>query len=129
MVVVEPGGNLANAVGSDNMVVVLRAGKYTGDLELSSSGVLVFGAWSATEGPLSIIEGNVVVKGGGNRIRGVKITGKLTSNANNFSAAFNDVGSAIITGNGVSLLRNRFTTGSASVPSSNAVLLDNSGIP
>ena len=94
-----------------------------------SDGVLIFGAWSPTEGPLSIIEGNVTVLGGGNRIRGVKITGRLTSSANGFSAAFNDVGSATITGNAVSLLRNRFTMGSASVPSSNAVLVDNGGIP
>lgn len=126
--VVEPGSGLNAALGNGK-VILLRAGTYPGDVELRADGVLIFGAWSPEEGPLSIIEGNVTVQGGGNRIRGVKITGKLTSSANGFSAAFNDVGSATITGNTVSLLRNRFMTGTASVPSSNAVLVDNGGIP
>lgn len=127
--VVEPGTSLSSAVGNDNAVVFLKEGSYPGGLEVRSSGVLIFGAWSPDGGALSTIDGNVSVFGGGNRIRGVKITGRLTSSANNFSAAFCDVGSATITGNGVSLLRNRFTSGQASVPSSNAVLVDNTGIP
>lgn len=127
--VVEPGSGLAAAVGTNGAVLMLKEGKYTGNVEIRTDGVLIFGAWSPDAGPLSIIEGDVTVMGGANRIRGVKITGRLTSNANGFSAAFNDVGSATITGNGVSLVRNRFTAGSASVPSSNAVLVDNGGIP
>jgi len=71
----------------------------------------------------------VTVLGGANRMRGVKVTSRLTRNANNFSAAFSDLTSATITGNGVTLLRNRFTAGQATVPSSNAVLVDNTGIP
>lgn len=126
--VVEPGGNLADALGSDDAIVVLKPGRYPGNLELRASRVLLFGAWSEDDGPLSVIDGDVTVQGGGNRIRGVKITGRLTSSANNFSAAFNDVASATVTGNGVSLLRNRFT-GTATVPSTNAVLIDNGGIP
>jgi hypothetical protein len=126
--VVEPGGNLASALAADDAVVVLKPGTYSGNLELRASRVLLFGAWSEDDGPLSIIEGDVTVQGGGNRIRGVKITGRLTSSANNFSAAFNDVGSTTLTGNAVSLLRNRFT-GTATVPSTNAVLLDNGGLP
>ena len=129
LTVLEPGSGLPGAVGSDGAVIVLKAGKYPGNVEIRSAGVLIFGAWSPTEGPLSEIEGDVAVLGGGNRIRGVRITGKLTSNANGFSAAFNDVGSANITGNTVSLLRNRFTMGTATVPSSSAVLVDNGGIP
>ncbi|HEX8435771.1 hypothetical protein [Archangium sp.] len=129
VVEVEAGGNIAQAAASDNTIIVLAPGTYPGNLELRATGVLIFGAWSPTEGPLSIIEGNVTVLGGGNRMRGVKINGRLTSNANNFSAAFSDIASANITGNGVSLLRNRFTVGQATVPSSNAVLVDNTGIP
>jgi hypothetical protein len=114
---------------SDDAVVLLKEGRYPGKLELRSSRVLLFGAWSDDDGPLSVIEGDVTVQGASNRIRGITITGRLTSSANGFSAAFNDVGSATITtGNGVSLLRNRFT-GTANVPSTNAVLVDNGGIP
>jgi hypothetical protein len=108
---------------------VLKPGTYPGNFELRAAGVLIFGAWSTLKGPLSVIEGNVTVVGGNNRMLGVKINGKLSSNANGFSAAFSDIASASVSGNGVSLLRNRFTQGQATVPSSNAVLVDNTGIP
>jgi hypothetical protein len=72
---------------------------------------------------------DVRVLGGSNRLRGVDIAGRLTVSANNFSAAFCDVGAANITGNGVSLIRNRFVAGQATIPSSAAVLVDNTGIP
>ncbi|HEX8706261.1 MAG TPA: hypothetical protein VF815_45925 [Myxococcaceae bacterium] len=129
VVEVEPGSNIAQAASSDGTIIVLKPGTYPGNLELRAANVLIFGAWSAVDGPLSIIEGDVTVLGGGNRMRGVKINGRLTSNANSFSAAFSDIASATITGNSVSLLRNRFTAGQATVPSSNAVLVDNTGIP
>lgn len=129
VVEVEPGENIAQAAANDGTIIVLKPGTYPGNFELRAAGVLIFGAWSALDGPLSVIEGNVTVLGGSNRMRGVKINGRLSSNANGFSAAFSDIASASISGNGVSLLRNRFTQGQASVPSSNAILVDNSGIP
>lgn len=127
VVVVEPGESISEAAASDDTIILLLAGTYPGNVELRSDGVIIVGAWSPTQGPLSAIEGDVTVLGGGNRMRGVRVTGRLTSNANSFSAAFCDIASA--TGNGVSLLRNRFTSGQATVPSSNAVLVDNTGIP
>jgi hypothetical protein len=129
VVEVEPGQSIAQAAASDNTIIVLKPGTYPGNFELRAANVLIFGAWSTLEGPLSTIDGNATVLGGGNRMRGVKITGRLSSNANNFSAAFSDIASASVSGNGVSLLRNRFTAGQATVPSSNAVLVDNTGIP
>jgi hypothetical protein len=43
---------------------------------------------------------------------------------------FGEITSAVVlTGNGVTLLRNVFVEGSATVPSSNAVLVDIEGIP
>lgn len=127
--ILEEGASISEAVGSDSAIILLAPGTYRGDFEITSEGVLIFGAWSPEEGPLSIIEGNVTVRGGGVRMRGVKVTGKVTSAANNFSLSFSDIGSASITGNGVSLIRNRFTAGSATVPSSSSVLVDNVGIP
>ncbi|WP_395823849.1 hypothetical protein [Archangium minus] len=129
VVELEPGGDIAQAAASDNTIIMLAPGTYPGNFELRNAGVLIFGAWSPEEGPLSIIEGNVTVLGGSNRMRGVKINGRLSSNANNLSVSFSDIASATISGNGVSLLRNRFTAGQATVPSSNAVLVDNTGIP
>lgn len=129
VVVVEPGGNIAAAASRDGAIVVLKPGAYPGGFDVRAEGVLVFGAWAAKEGQLSVIDGPVTVSGGGARFRGLRITGTLTTNANNFSAAFWDLHSANIRGNGVSLLRNRFRAGQASVPSSNAVLVDNENLP
>jgi len=129
VVEVEPGDSIAQAAARDGAIIMLKPGTYPGNFELRSEGVLIFGAWSPKDGPLSVIDGNVTVLGGTNRMRGVKINGRLTSNANNLSVAFSDIASATITGNGVSLVRNRFTAGQATVPSSSAVLVDNMGIP
>jgi hypothetical protein len=123
VVEVEPGQSIAQASANDGTIIVLKPGTYPGNFELRAAGVLIFGAWSTLEGPLSVIEGNVTVLGGNNRMRGVKINGKLLSNANSFSAAFSDIASASVSGNGVSLVRNRFTQGQATVPNSNAVLV------
>jgi hypothetical protein len=125
----EPGESIAQAAAADGTIVVLQPGTYPGNFELPAEGVLIFGAWDPVEGQLSTIEGDVTVRGGGIRMRGVNVTGRLTSAANNFSLAFSRVGSATITGNGVSLLRNTFVAGQATVPSSSAVLVDNVGIP
>ncbi len=129
VVVVNPGGSIEAAASEDDTIVVLGEGEYPGGFELRKDGVLIFGAWSPTEGPLSTIEGDVDVLGFGVRIRGVRITGRLTSRGNNFSAAFCDLTDADIQGNGILLLRNIFTEGQAIVPSSNAVLVDNLNIP
>lgn len=129
VVVLDPGADIGAAASSDGTVIILKAGTFPGGFDLRAANVLIFGAWSQKDGPLSTIEGNVTVSGGGNRLRGVKVTGTLTSNANGFSAAFCTLAGASVTGNAVSLLRNRFTQGQASVPSSSAVLVDNEGIP
>jgi hypothetical protein len=123
VVVVEPGQSIGAAAEVDGTILLLEPGSYPGNFELRAQGVLIFGAWSPEDGPLSTIEGDVRVFGG------VNITGQLSSAANGFSAAFCTVGSASISGNAVSLLRNTFTAGQATVPSSNAVLVDNYGIP
>jgi hypothetical protein len=129
LTVIAPGGNIAAAAANDNTIVFLQPGNYPGNFELPARNVLIFGAWSPTQGVLSIIEGDITVRGGDNRLRGVRVTGTLTSAANNFSAAFCDLAKATITGNGVSLIRNLFVAGQATVPSSNAVLVDNLNIP
>jgi hypothetical protein len=128
-ITIVPAGADIAALASDDAILLLEAGHFPGPIELRSTNVLVFGAWDPEQGPLSTIDGDVTVLGGSNRLRGVNIAGRLQSSANGLSVAFSDIAAATITGNGVSLLRNRFIAGSASVPSSNAVLVDNTGIP
>jgi len=123
-----PGQSLATEVTQDGSIVMLQEGAYPADAMFNPEGVLVFGAWSASLGPLSVFDGDIDVRGGNNRMRGVHIDGTITSSANQFSAAFCKFTDANITGNTVSLIRNEFTTGSATVPSSNAILVDNENL-
>jgi len=126
---VKPGDNLADAVSTDGAIVFMAPGVYEGDLEITAEGVLLFGSWDAKDGSLSTINGNLTVKGGNVRMRGVTVAETITVNANGFSAAFCEFKNANITGNTVSLLRNSFTGTNVTVPSSSAVLLDNENIP
>lgn len=126
---VKPGDNLANAVSTDGAIVFMEPGIYEGDLEITAEGVLLFGTWDSKEGSVSAINGNLVVKGGNVRMRGVTVAETITVNANGFSAAFCEFNNASITGNTVSLIRNIFSGTSVTVPSSSAVLLDNENIP
>jgi hypothetical protein len=126
--IVEPGESIA-AAATDDSILMLKEGTYPGGFEITAQNVLIFGDWTVEDGQRSVINGTVTVKGTGVRMRGVDVTGTLTSNANSFSAAFCKLGGANITGNQVSLLRNEFVSAGATVPSSNAVLVDNEGIP
>lgn len=125
---VQPGDDLAAAVAEDGAIVFMAPGTYEGDLQITAEGVLLFGSWDLEEGSQSVINGNLTVKGGNIRMRGVTINENITVNANGFSAAFCEFNNADITGNSVSLLRNIFSGTSVTVPSSSAILVDNDGI-
>lgn len=129
VIVVEPGADLEDAASEDGAIVLLKPGAYPGNVELRAEGALLYGAWDPFDGSGSIIEGDVTALGGNTRMRGVRVEGSLTTSANGFSAGFNELGSATLTGNGVSLIRNVFESENATVPSSNAVLVDNTGVP
>lgn len=111
----------------DDVVVVLRPGTYVGSLSITGTGVLLFGeGWSDRS---VIIDGSIVASGGQVRLRGLTITGDLTANGNGFGIGFSVVlGNTEVRGNGGAFLRNIFC-GDAAVPSSNATLLDNHGVP
>lgn len=49
------GGNLAAAFGTDNTIIYLEPGEYTGDFEVTAEGVLIFVVGTPTEGSLSTI--------------------------------------------------------------------------
>jgi hypothetical protein len=75
-----------------------------------------------------IINGSITVNGEAVRLRGLTITGDLSSKGNNFGISFSRVfGLTSITGNAGAFVRNVFC-GTTVVPSSNATLLDNFGL-
>jgi hypothetical protein len=82
---------------------------------------------SLIDGNLTV-NGNLTVMGGNTRVRGIKVSQRITASANSFSAAFCQFNNANITGNTNYLIRNSFTGSQITVPSSNAVLVDNTGI-
>lgn len=127
---VAPGDDIAEAAKEDDSILILEAGTYPGAVTLRSDNVLLFGAWSPTEGPLSVIDGDVQINGTNIRMRGLSITGTIDSRGHGFAASFNHFGGADIRGNGITLIRNRFPEdGSVTVPSGTAVLVDNLNIP
>lgn len=123
---VAPGDDLSKAFNTDNAIIVLDKGVFEGDYNITGEGVLVFGSWDEVDGAKSAFTGNITVSGGNVRMRGLKNEGFLTVNANFFSAAFCIFKDADIKGNDVALIRNEFNGTTVNVPSSSAVLLDNS---
>lgn len=113
----------------DGAVYVFAKGVYAGDMTVTAEGVLLFGAWDEKTGPETVFGGDITVQGGNTRMRGIAVQGAITVRANTFEAAFCSFGSANISGNSVMLLRNEFTAGQATVPSSSAILVDNRNIP
>jgi hypothetical protein len=126
---VKPVDDLASLFSQAGLIIYLAPGTYEGNFTIGGQNILLFGSWDEVNGPQSIINGNLTVNGGGIRTRGIKVTGTVKSNANGYAAAFCTFNNAEITGNNITLLRNKFT-GSATVPqsSSNSNLLDNLGI-
>lgn len=126
--VLKPGDDLAAAASEDNAILFLEKGSFSGDVLVSGENVLIFGTWDPVEGPQSVIDGNLTFNGGAGRIRGLQVNQTITVNANSFSAAFSNFNNADLKGNSMVLLRNKFSGESLTVPSSSAVLVDNTGI-
>jgi hypothetical protein len=123
------GDSLEAAIAND-VVIFLGPGRYRSDFELRSENVLIFGSWDPVRGPLAVLEDDFAVLGEPNRIRSVALEGIVTSRANQLSMSFSYLEGADLTGEGVSLIRNRFADeAETTVPSSDAVLVDNDGIP
>lgn len=114
-------------VSEDDVVVVLGPGLYKGNLTIDGSRTILFG--QGFEKREVTLDGSITVNGGDVRIRGATITGDLTAKGNNFGISFSVVrGTTNIMGNAGAFVRNVFC-GSAVVPSSNATLLDDYGVP
>ncbi len=123
------GDSLEDAI-DDDVVIFLGPGRYRSDFELRNENVLIFGSWDPVEGPLAVLEDDFDVLGHPNRIRSIDLEGTLTSRANQLSMSFSYLEGANLTGTGVSLIRNVFFgEAETQVPSSDAILVDNEGIP
>jgi hypothetical protein len=115
------------ALAVDKQIVFFEDGVHTGDLLIQGSDLVLFGEGLAEHSV--VIDGNVEVRGTNVRIRGVTITGDLVVFGNEFGMSFSVVqGATQLNGQAISFLRNIFCNG-ATVPSSNAALFDNLGLP
>ncbi len=119
--------DIEDALGEDEAIVVLGPGEYIGDIVITGERVLLFGeGWSDNS---VLIDGSLTANGNGVRLRGLAITGDLAAKGNDFGISFSHVlGDTSITGQAGAFVRNVFC-GETTVPSSNATLLDNYGVP
>lgn len=114
------------ALGTDNAIVFFEEGVHVGNLLIEGSNVILFGQGFPETSVL--IDGNVEIRGGSVRLRGVTVDGDLAVFGNQFGMSFSVVrGAAQLNGQGISFLGNVFC-GGANVPSSNAALFDNEGL-
>lgn len=115
-----------DALAQSNTIVFFRAGTYTGDLAFSGSNVTLFG-----EGPTGgavTLDGNVVVDGSFNRIRGAHITGTLSIPGSDVGISFSRVaGDVQIDGSDTTLLSNAFC-GTVTIDGSGLTALGNAGM-
>lgn len=129
--VVEITSTMTNAevnagLAGSNLIVFMRAGTYTGDLNFSGSNVTLFGEGS--QGGSVTINGNVTVSGSGNRLRGARITGNLSVPGSGAGISYSRVDGALnVDGSNAVLLNNAFC-GAAAVPGSGALALGNAGL-
>jgi hypothetical protein len=126
IVVIGSDDDATDALATDDTIVFFEDGVHVGDLLVQGENVIFFGEGFSERAV--VVDGNVEVRGGNVRIRGVTITGNLTVLGNNFGMSFSVVeGQTQLQGQAISFLRNVFCQG-ANVPSSNAALFDNAGL-
>lgn len=114
------------ALSGSNLIVFMRSGTYTGDLNFSGSNVTLFGEGS--QGGSVTINANVTVSGSGNRLRGARITGNLSVPGSGAGISYTRVDGALnVDGSNAVLLNNAFC-GTAAVPGSGVLALGNAGL-
>ncbi|MBA2458375.1 MAG: hypothetical protein H0V43_05385 [Gemmatimonadales bacterium] len=114
------------ALARSNVIVFLRSGTYSGDLDFSGSNVTLFG--EGPQGGTVTIDGNVTVNGSGNRIRGARILGNLSLIGSGAGITYSRVGGAVaVSGSDAVLLNNGFC-GAATISGSGLLALGNAGL-
>ena len=114
------------ALSQANIIVFFSSGIYFGDLTFSGSNVTLFGE-GALGGQVTI-NGNVLVEGSNNRIRGALVSGDLSVPGSDAGIAFGRVAGAFdLSGSSAVLLGNALC-GTTSVSGSNPTALGNAGL-
>jgi hypothetical protein len=121
-------GDLITVLRENNLAIFLDDFVYEGDLEIRGNNICIIGLWDEDEGPLSEINGNVMVYGNNIRISGIDINGGLIVKGNNFEISYSEIGYAEITGENVLLLNNYIVDGYVSVTSNNVFLVGNGNL-
>lgn len=121
-----PPAEVNHALSESNVIVFLRGGTYTGDLEFTGSNVILFG-----EGPAGgqvTIHGNVAIGGSSNRVRGARVTGDLVVTGSDAGISFSRVaGTVTVDGSSAVLIENAFC-GEVTLNGSTPTLLGNAGL-
>lgn len=129
VVTITPGmsiDDVNDALSQSNIIVLVEGGVYTGNVEFSGSNVTLFG--EGAEGGNVTIDGNVVVSGSQNRLRGVRITGDLSVPGSNAGVSFSSVvGSLTVDGSDARLLSNAFC-GGTTITGGGLLALGNGGM-
>lgn len=114
------------ALGRSNIIVFVEGGTYAGDVEFSGSNVTLFG--EGPEGGNVTLDGNVVVSGSQNRLRGIRVTGDLSVPGSDAGISFSSVvGSLLVDGSDVRLLNNSFC-GTVNITGGGLLALGNAGM-
>lgn len=114
------------ALGESNIIVFVEGGTYAGNVEFSGSNVTLFG--EGAEGGNVTIDGDVVVSGSQNRLRGVRVTGDLSVPGSDAGISFSSVvGALVVDGSDTRLLGNAFC-GSVDVTGGGLLALGNAGM-
>ena len=130
VVEVDPSTPLADVndlLGQSNIIVFFEGGSYSGDLSFSGSNITVFG-----EGPSGgqvTLDGDVVIDGSSNRLRGIRVTGNLSVPGSNAGISFSRIdGDMQVDGSAATLLQNTLCGSTVEVNGSQAALLGNRGL-
>lgn len=129
VVVIDPDMSVQDvndALARSNIIVFVEGGTYTGNVEFSGSNVTLFG--EGAEGGNVTLDGDVVVSGSQNRLRGVQITGDLSVPGSDAGISFSSVvGSLTVDGSDTRLLDNAFC-GTIDIIGGGLLALDNAGM-
>lgn len=113
-------------LAGSNQVVFMRSGTYQGDLEFSGSDITLFG--EGARGGTVTINGNVLVSGSRNRLRGARVLGDLSVPGSSAGISYSRVGGDFtLSGSDAVLLNNAFC-GSAVIAGSGLRALGNAGL-
>lgn len=115
------------ALANSNRIVFVRGGTYTGDINFSGSNLTLVG--EGPEGGNVILDGDVIVDGSGNRLRGARITGRLSVPGSDAGISFSSVQDSLHVDGSDAVLMNNAFCGPVTIDASGTVALGNAGMP